>query len=71
MNDIAIAAVSIALEHLALRLKPLRRALHVAVAHQKRLNAALVRPDVKAHCVTEWQVDQLLQHFFASSKFAS
>lgn len=61
MNDIANAAVSIALEHLALRLKPLRRALHVAVAHQKRLNAALVRPDVKAHCVTEWQVDQLLQ----------
>ncbi len=54
------AGVSIAFEHLALRLRPLRRALHAAVAQQKRLNAALARPDVKSLCVTDMQVDQLL-----------
>lgn len=53
-------AVALALQHLALRLQPLRRALHLAVAEQKTRNEALARPDVKAYCITDPHVDQLL-----------
>ncbi|VTU20004.1 Mycobacterial proteasome ATPase [Variovorax sp. PBS-H4] len=55
------SAVEIALEHLALRLQPLRRALQLAVEEQKRLNAALTRPDLKSYCITDPHVDQLLE----------
>jgi hypothetical protein len=54
------SAVDLALEHLELRLRPLRRALCLAVAEQKSLNGALARPDVKAYCITDPHVDQLL-----------
>jgi ATPase family protein associated with various cellular activities (AAA)/winged helix domain-containing protein len=54
-------SVELALRHLELRLRPLRRALHLAVVEQKRLNAALARPDVKAYCVADAHVDQLLE----------
>lgn len=55
------SAVELALEHLELRLRPLRRALRLAVAEQKRLNGALARPDLKAYCITDPHVDQLLE----------
>jgi ATPase family associated with various cellular activities (AAA) len=57
----SVNAVELALQHLELRLRPLRRALRLAVAEQKRLNAALARPDVKAYCITDPHVDQLLE----------
>jgi hypothetical protein len=57
----SVPAVELALQHLELRLRPLRRALRLAVAEQKRLNAALARPDVKAYCITDPHVDQLLE----------
>lgn len=50
----------LALVHLNLRLQPLQRALALAVVEQKRLNAELARPDLKPLCVSEAQVDQLL-----------
>jgi hypothetical protein len=53
-------AAELALQHLALRLRPLRRALHLAVAEQKTRNDALARPDLKAYCITDPHVDQLL-----------
>lgn len=55
------SAIELALAHLELRLRPLRRALRLAVAEQKKLNAALPRPDVKAYCITDPHVDQLLE----------
>jgi hypothetical protein len=55
------SAVELALQHLELRLRPLRRALRLAVAEQRRLNAALARPDLKAYCITDPHVDQLLE----------
>ena len=62
MKDAAsTAAIELSLQHLELRLRPLRRALRLAVAEQKRLNAALARPDVKAYCITDPHVDQLLE----------
>ncbi len=62
MKDAAsTAAIELALQHVELRLRPLRRALRLAVAEQKRLNAALARPDVKAYCITDPHVDQLLE----------
>jgi hypothetical protein len=57
----SVSAVELALEHLELRLRPLRRALSLAVAAQKSLNRALTRPDVKAYCITDPHVDQLLE----------
>jgi hypothetical protein len=57
---LSVSGVELALEHLELRLRPLRRALRAAVAEQKRLNAELARPDVKAYCITDAHVDQLL-----------
>src|SRR5262249_39059500 len=57
----SVPAVELALQHLELRLRPLRRALRLAVAEQKQLNAALARPDVKAYCITDPHVDQLLE----------
>ena len=60
-----VPAVELALEHLELRLRPLRRALHLAVAEQKRLNGALTRPDVKSYCITDPHVDQLLEQIDA------
>jgi hypothetical protein len=53
------AGVHIAIEHLELRLTPLRRVLRAAVAAQKRQNAALAQGTARV-CVTETQVDQLL-----------
>ena len=62
MKDAAsTAGIELSLQHLDLRLRPLRRALRLAVAEQKRLNAALARPDVKAYCITDPHVDQLLE----------
>ncbi len=62
MKDAAsTAGIELSLQHLELRLRPLRRALRLAVAEQKRLNAALARPDVKAYCITDPHVDQLLE----------
>ena len=62
MKDTAsTAGIELSLQHLELRLRPLRRALRLAVAEQKRLNAALARPDVKAYCITDPHVDQLLE----------
>lgn len=63
------SAVDLALAHLALRLRPLRRALRLAVAGQKRLNEALTRPDVKPYCITDPHVDQLLAQVEASEHF--
>lgn len=50
----------LALEHLALRLRPLNRALHAAVQHQAQLAARLARPDITHLCVTDDQVQALL-----------
>ena len=61
MNEEHIAAARLAHEHLELRLRPVQRALRAAVVEQKRANAALARPDVKPLCVSDAQVDQLLQ----------
>jgi len=51
---------SIAIEHLMLRLRPLNRALRVAVEAQGKAAARLFRPDVAPLCVTEDQVQTLL-----------
>ncbi|MFP5391277.1 MAG: ATP-binding protein [Gammaproteobacteria bacterium] len=61
----AASAFELARAHLELRLQPLRRALCLAVGEQKRLNAALSRPDVKAYCITDPHVDQLLEQLGA------
>ncbi len=54
--DARIAAV----DHLLLRLRPLNRALRAAVKQQSEIAAGLFRPDVRALCVTDNQVLQLL-----------
>jgi hypothetical protein len=51
---------ALALEHLLLRLRPLNRALSVAVEHQSQLAAQLIRPDVTPFCITDEQVNTLL-----------
>src|SRR5215510_2229218 len=51
---------SLAISHLLLRLRPLNRALRRAVAHQGQLAARLFHPDVTPLCVTEEQVQTLL-----------
>ncbi len=51
---------SIAIEHLLLRLRPLNRALRAAVARQGQAAARLVHPDITPLCVTEEQVQVLL-----------
>src|SRR5690242_14305479 len=50
----------LATRHLALRLKPLARALAAAVERQESLAGKLLRPDVTSLCVTHEQVSQLL-----------
>ena len=50
----------LALEHLALRLRTLNRALHAAVQHQAQLAARLARPDITHLCITDEQVQTLL-----------
>ena len=50
----------LALQHLALRLGPVNRALRAAVARQARQAARLIRPDVAPLCVTDDQVSKLL-----------
>jgi hypothetical protein len=50
----------LAAAHLALRLKPVNRALRAAVARQQRAAARLARPDLAALCVTDEQVETLL-----------
>jgi len=49
-----------AITHLLLRLQPLNRALRAAVANQGELAARLFHPDVTPLCVTEEQVQTLL-----------
>jgi hypothetical protein len=49
-----------AIEHLLLRLRPLNRTLHAAVAAQGQAAARLFHPDVTPLCVTEDQVQALL-----------
>lgn len=51
---------SLAISHLLLRLRPLNRALRRAVAQQGQLAARLFHPDVTPLCVTEEQVQSLL-----------
>jgi hypothetical protein len=50
----------LALQHLLLRLKPLNRALRVAVERQTQQAKRLLRSDVTPLCVTEDQVNTLL-----------
>ena len=50
----------LALEHLALRLRTLNRALDAAVQHQAQLAARLTRPDITHLCITDEQVQILL-----------
>ena len=49
-----------AIEHLLLRLRPLNRALRLAVERQGRAAARLFRADITPLCVTEEQVQTLL-----------
>ena len=53
-------STSQALTHLLLRFRPLNRALRAAVADQGKLAARLFHPDVTPLCVTEEQVQTLL-----------
>ena len=48
------------IEHLLLRLRPLNRALRAAVERQGKAAARLFRPDITPLCVTEEQVQTLL-----------
>lgn len=50
----------LALRHLALRLRPLHRALHAAVQRQAELAARLARPDITHLCISDEQVRALL-----------
>ncbi|VVJ18067.1 ATPase [Amycolatopsis camponoti] len=50
----------LAVEHLRVRLAELHQALRVAVAHQSAAAAVLTRPDLTPFCVTDEQVDTLL-----------
>jgi hypothetical protein len=50
----------LAIEHLLLRMRPLNRALRIAVELQGRRAARLSRPDVTALCITDEQVLTLL-----------
>ncbi|MEX3788805.1 ATP-binding protein [Paraburkholderia sp. BR14374] len=54
------ALTSLAVDHLLLRLQPLNRALRSAVEQQKWVASREVSPDVTALCVTEHQVNALL-----------
>ncbi|MFJ9779535.1 ATP-binding protein [Amycolatopsis sp. NPDC101161] len=51
---------AVAVEHLRVRWAELHQALRVAVAAQARAAAALTRPDLTPFCVTDEQVDALL-----------
>ena len=51
---------SLAISHLLLRLRPLNRALRRAVSRQGQLAARLLHPDVTPLCITEEQVQTLL-----------
>ncbi|MGW5720003.1 ATP-binding protein [Amycolatopsis sp. NPDC003865] len=51
---------AVAVEHLRARLAELHQALRIAVAAQARAAAALTRPDLTPFCVTDEQVDALL-----------
>jgi hypothetical protein len=53
-------AADLALRHLALRLRPLHRALQVLVRRQAEAAARLARPDIAHLCITDDQVDALL-----------
>ncbi|SEF19844.1 ATPase family associated with various cellular activities (AAA) [Amycolatopsis pretoriensis] len=50
----------LAVEHLRARMAELHRALRIAVAAQSEAAAALTRPDLTPFCVTDDQVDALL-----------
>lgn len=51
---------ALAVEHLRVRLAELHQALRVAVARQTQAAALLTRPDLTPFCVTDEQVDALL-----------
>lgn len=51
---------TLALAHLCLRLRPINRVLRAAVGIQGELAARLLRPDIAPLCVTDDQVDILL-----------
>jgi ATPase family protein associated with various cellular activities (AAA)/winged helix domain-containing protein len=51
---------TLAIEHLLLRLRPLRRALRAAARRQTDVARRLLRPNVSALCVTSDQVETLL-----------
>jgi len=53
-------SATLAWEHLALRLRPLHRALRAAVQRQTMAAERLLRPDVSPLCVTQDQVEILL-----------
>jgi hypothetical protein len=52
--------MTLAIEHLKLRLRPINRALRTAVEQQARSAARLRRPDVVSLCITDDQVNVLL-----------
>ncbi|MFI5177710.1 MAG: ATP-binding protein [Vicinamibacterales bacterium] len=52
--------VSLAVEHLLLRLRPINRALRTAVVRQQVATARLVAPGAAPLCVTDDQVEKLL-----------
>jgi hypothetical protein len=54
--------MSLAVEHLRVRLAELHQALRVAVDRQVRVAAQLTRPDLTPFCVTDEQVGLLLDH---------
>jgi hypothetical protein len=48
---------SFCVEHLQLRLQPLRRALRIAVQRQASAFEQLLRPDLREKCITTQQVE--------------
>jgi hypothetical protein len=56
----SVESAALAIEHLRLRLRPLNRALRGAVERQGRAAARLLRPDLTPLCITDDQVQILL-----------
>jgi hypothetical protein len=55
----------LAIRHLLIRLRPLNRALRLAVERQAAVAAQLDRPDLVPYCITDEQVTALLDHLDA------
>ncbi len=61
----------LAIRHLALRMRPLSRALERAVGRQAQLAGKLLRPDATPFCVTDEQVTQLLAEIDCAANAAA